>query len=116
MVPMLVAQVDAVDTILETATTGMENFEDAQAAASATAAGGLLVGGMLIFVVVASLIGVAFLVWWIIQIIDLSKRDFPQKSTWMVLMILSLVFGLNWIMSIVYHFSVVKKNLGAKAA
>jgi len=115
MLPTLLSQVNAVDMVVETATVGFEEF-DSGATAAATAAGGLFVGGMLIFVIIASVIGVVFLVWWIMQIIDLANRDFPQKSTWLILMILSLVFGLNWIMSIVYHFSIVKKGIGKKAA
>lgn len=114
MITMLLSQVDSADTALESTITGLSNTE--AEAAAATAAGGLLVGGMLIFAVIGGIIALALLIWWITQIIDLAGRDFPEKGTWMLLMILSLILGLNLIMSIVYHFSVVKKGLGKKAA
>lgn len=107
-------EAEDIEMIIGTATTDLTGL-DVGAAAAATAAGGLFVGGMLVLIIIASIIGIIFLVWWIIQIIDLSSRDFPQKSTWLILMIASLFLGLNWIMSIVYHFSITKKGIGKKA-
>ncbi len=86
-------------------------------AATAAKVGLTLGAGLLAFIWIYSLICLAFLVWWIILIIDLSKRDFPEKTTWMVIMIVGLVIGLIWLVDLLYYFMVVKKtNGGAKPA
>jgi len=49
--------------------------------AAAAAAGATILGGMLIFWIIAGLIGLLFFIWWIILVIDLSKIiGFPLVS------------------------------------
>jgi len=54
--------------------------EDVQAAAAAVGGAGLFVGGMIIFWVIAGIIGLVFFIWWIILLVDLLNRDFEQKT------------------------------------
>ncbi|HLC38793.1 MAG TPA: hypothetical protein VJJ80_01555 [Patescibacteria group bacterium] len=77
--------------------------------AAAAAAGATILGGMLIFWIIAGLIGLLFFIWWIILVIDLSKRDFPEKTTWLIVMILGLLLGFLWLADLLYYFMVVKK-------
>jgi glucan phosphoethanolaminetransferase (alkaline phosphatase superfamily) len=112
MLPVLLAQADG---LTETVDFSALAQSEAAAAAASTAAVGLGIG-MIIFIIIGSIIGLIFLIWWIVLLIDLSKREFEQKSLWMVLMILSFFLGFIVIMDIVYYFAVKKPNLGAKAA
>ena len=82
-------------------------------AVAATTASGLAIGLIMLWVVAVA-IGLAFLIWWIVLIVDLVNRDFPEKSTWMIVMILGFVLGFLWLACILYYFMVVKKNLGSK--
>jgi Kef-type K+ transport system membrane component KefB len=86
---------------------------DATDAAAAAVGVGIL-GGLFLVWLIIGLLSLAFFIWWIVLIIDLTKRDFPQKSTYMILMIVSLVLGFYWIMDFVYYFGVVKKGVGTK--
>jgi len=113
MLPVLLAQADSV------AETAIANFDasavsNEAAAAVATGAGTAVLGGLIILWIVLALVGLFFFVWWIILLVDLSKRDFPQKSTYMILMILSLFFGFMWLMDLIYYFAIVKNNVGVK--
>ena len=95
----------------------MEAQKAAEAAAAATAGAGLFFGGLLIFWAIFGLLSFAFFIWWIFLIIDLAKRDFPQKSTYLILMIVSLFVPFMLIvMDFVYYFGVVKKGVGTKSA
>jgi hypothetical protein len=49
-------------------------------------------------------------------LVDLSKRDFPEKSTYLALMIVSFFLGFMWLMDLIYYFAVVRKNVGTKSA
>jgi len=62
---------------------------------------------------VAIVVGIAFLVWTIMMIIDVTKRgdDFEQKTLWLVLLIAGLVLGFSLIVTPLYFF-MVKKKLG----
>lgn len=83
-----------------------------QAAASAAAAaqtGIALSMGLLAFFWIYGLICLAFFVWWIVLLVDLSKRDFPEKTTWMIILIVGFVIGLVWLVDLLYYFMVVKK-------
>lgn len=112
MLPLQLAQVAEV-----TETVDWSALADAEAAAAVagTAAVGLGIG-MIIFWIIAVVVGLVFLIWWIVLLVDLTKRDFPQKNTWLILMILGLVFGFVIIIDLVYYFAVVKQNLGSKSA
>jgi len=87
--------------------------------AAAVAVGGGLAAlgiGVALIAILGGLIGLFFFVWWIILLVDLAKREFPQKSTYLVLMILSLFLGFYWLMDLIYYFAIVKPNVGTKKA
>jgi Kef-type K+ transport system membrane component KefB len=117
MLPILLAQAEQTVEAMPTVDwSAIPSSADA-AAAAALGTGAVALGvGMMIFIAIASLIGLIFLIWWIVLIIDLSKREFPQKSTYMILMILSLFLGFMWLMDLIYYFAIVKNNVGTKKA
>ena len=78
-------------------------------------AGAALGVGMLIFIGFMSLIGLAFLIFEIIMIVDCVKRQFEQRTVWLIVLIAGLFFGFGWIASIIYYFMVKRKNLGSTA-
>jgi hypothetical protein len=85
---------------------------DAAAAAAATTAAagfGALAIGWVIFWIIFGVISLIFFIWWIVLIIDLTKREFPEKNTWLIIMIVGLVVGLVWLVDLLYYFMVVKK-------
>lgn len=75
------------------------------------AAAGLGIG-MMIFFGIAMLIGLAFFIFWIMMLVDAIKRQWPERSTWMIILIVSMFFGLSWLASILYYFLVKRKNVG----
>jgi hypothetical protein len=110
----LLAQATDYSQELQDLQNSAQQAQDAYAQSAATAAAaaktGLALGaGFLAFIWIYSLICLAFFVWWIILIIDLSKRDFPEKTTWMIILIVGLVIGLVWLVDLLYYFMVVKK-------
>lgn len=110
MVLTLLAQ-----TADEVPTMAVPEVSDAAAKAAATGVG-LVWGGLMLFWVVAGLLSLVFFIWWIVLIIDLTKRDWPGKTTYLILMIVALfVPGMLPIMDLVYYFGVVKKGVGSKA-
>ena len=88
--------------------------EELEAVAGVVAGAGLLFGGMILLWVVLGLIFLAFLIWWIILLVDLVNRDFEQKTAYIVVMIVGLLLGFVWLVDLIYYFSVVKKDLGSK--
>lgn len=113
MLPVLLAQ--TADEL--SATVDLSALAESEAAAAAAATGAAAIGvGLIIFWIIAIVVGLIFLIWWIVLLVDLTKRDFAQKNTWLILMILGLVLGFVIIIDIVYYFAVVKQNLGAKTA
>jgi len=99
----------------EDATTMPNTASDAVAAAAGT---GLLAvwGGLMIFWLILVLVSVIFFIWWIVLLIDLTKREWPQKTTYLIIMIIGLFipFGLL-IVDLIYYFGVVKKGVGSKS-
>ena len=69
-------------------------------------AGAALGIGMLIFIGFMSLIGLAFLIFQIIMIVDCVKRQFEQRTVWLIVLIAGLFFGFGWIASIIYFSSI----------
>lgn len=110
---MLLAQadtaLDAADTIGQTLTP-----EEIKAAAGVATGAGLLFGGMAIVWVIVGLVGLVFLIWWIVLLIDLLNRDFEQKNTYLIVMIAGLVLGFVWLVDLIYYFGIVKKSVGTK--
>ena len=86
------------------------------ATATGTAAAGALFGGLLIFWLIAMVIGIALFIFWIFMLIDALKRtnwkQESDKNLWLILLIVGLVVGLAPLAAIVYYF-VVKRTLDA---
>lgn len=89
-------------------------------AASSTAAAGV-VGVILVFWIIALVIGLALFIFWIIMLIDAFKRtnwqDDSQKNLWLILLIVSIFVGLSGLAAILYYF-IIKRALdkGSKPA
>jgi flagellar basal body-associated protein FliL len=89
----------------------------AEDAAVATAFGGLI-WLMVCFWVVFSLIAIALFVFWVIAIVDCAQRkneEFPNatensKTTWLIILLVSWVAGLNGVAGLVYYFMVMRKK------
>lgn len=88
--------------------------DTATGAAAGTAMAGF-VGIWLIFFLIMVAVGIAFLIFWIIMLVDAFKRtnwqDESQKTTWLIILIASIFIGLSWLAAILYYF-IVKKALG----
>jgi Kef-type K+ transport system membrane component KefB len=69
-----------------------------------------------IFWIGFGLIYVVFFIWWIFLLMDLLKREWPEKNTWLIIMILGLVLGFVWLADLLYYFMVVKKSKGGGTA
>ena len=113
MISMLLAQaetvLDAADTVGQTLTP-----DEIEMAGKVATGAGLFLGGMAIVWVILAIIGLIFLIWWIILLIDLINRNFEQKTTYIIVMIVGLLLGLVWLVDIIYYFAIVKKGIGAK--
>lgn len=81
---------------------------------SSTAAVGILagLGGLLL---IFALLGLASFVFWVVMLIDALQRqnwqDDNQKNLWIVILIVSLFVGFNFIAALVYYF-MVRRPLG----
>jgi len=67
-------------------------------------------GGMMVFLLIIGAIAVITLVFWIFMLVDALKRtnweSDSQKTTWLVVLIISLVIGFHFIGALVYYFAV----------
>lgn len=79
------------------------------------AAAGALGVGFIAIMCVSIVIGLAFLAFNIWMIVDVAKREFAEKTLWLVLLIAGLLFGFGWIVAIVYYFMVKKPMDAGKA-
>ncbi len=77
--------------------------------AAAGAAGAAFLGGFVILWIIIGLLFLAFFIWWIFLLIDCINRDFPEKSTWLIILIVGLIFSFVWLVDLLYYFMVVKK-------
>ena len=113
MLPVLLAQ--GADSLSQSAEDLAQAEEDLANASIAISAGSTaFLGGLLIFWIIAAIIGLVFFIWWIVLLIDLTKRDFPQKQTYMIIMILGFFLGFVWLVDLIYYFGIVKKGVGTK--
>ncbi len=75
---------------------------------NAAAAG--IFGGFMIFFLIIAAIAIITLIFWIFMLIDAFKRtnwkDDNQKTTWLVVLIVSFVIGFHFIGALVYYFAV----------
>lgn len=83
---------------------------DAAAGAGAAALG----IGMIIFIGLMCLVGLALFIFWLVMLIDCVKRQFEQRNTWLLVLIISVFLGFSWLAAILYYFMVKRKNLGTK--
>jgi uncharacterized BrkB/YihY/UPF0761 family membrane protein len=84
--------------------------------ADSAAAGGIMAFGVGVWILVCCvlLISIVFLVFNIMMIMDVMKRteaEMPNKQTWMILLIVGLLFGFGPIVTLIYYFGP-KKKLG----
>lgn len=115
------AGVGSILALLPTVAHAAEDFttttDTANSAAAGTAAAGI-VGVVLIFWLIALVIGIAFFIFWIIMLIDAFKRtnwqDDNQKNLWLVILIVSIFVGLSGLAAILYYF-IIKRALDSKA-
>ncbi|HTK04808.1 MAG TPA: hypothetical protein VL500_04435 [Candidatus Eisenbacteria bacterium] len=68
----------------------------------------LAVAGIL--AILAILIGP--FVFWIFMVVDATKRQWPERNMWLIVLWLSLFFGLYLVSALLYYFLVQKKNVG----
>ena len=86
------------------------------ATATSTAAAGALFGGLAIVWLVLVVVGIAFLVFWILMLVDCLKRtnwkQESDKNLWLIILIVGFVVGLSWLAAVVYYFAI-KRSLDA---
>ena len=71
---------------------------------------GGIVGLMFILFILAVVIGV--FIFHIAMIVDCVRRDFKDRTIWLIVLIAGLFFGFGWIAAIIYYFTVKKPNVG----
>ncbi len=76
------------------------------------AAGAGIMGGLLLFLLFIVVLNVALLVFWVFMLVDCLKREWPEKNTWVVALIVSLFFGFHWLSGLLYYFMVKRPNIG----
>jgi hypothetical protein len=89
----------------------------ATSTASDTAGAGIGIAMMLVWCV-AALVGIGLLVFTVMMIIDVNKRDekvLPKKQMWMILMIVGLFVGGFGPLVAIYYYFARKKKLGPVA-
>ena len=111
MINMLLAQVPPIPALPSIET---PRVEESNALATILAGYGIVFGGFFLLWAVLALVGLIFLIWWVVLLIDLINRDFEQKTTYIVVMIVGLVLGFVWVVDIIYYFAIVKKGIGTK--
>lgn len=88
-----------------------DDYDYGTSAAAGTAVAGF-VGVWLIIALIFAAVGIAFLIFWIIMLVDAFKRtnwqDESQKTTWLIILIASIFVGLSWLAAILYYFMVKK--------
>ena len=77
--------------------------------ADSAAAGGIL-AGLAVFWIIFLIIGLVLFVFWIIMLIDAFKRtnwkQESDKNTWLIVLIVGFVLGLGGLAAIIYYFAV----------
>ena len=91
-----------------------QTFQNPSSVASA-AAGSAVVGGVFLFVACIFLLAFAFFILWVFMVIDCLKREWADKNTWLIILIVSIFVGLHWLSAILYFVLVKQKNLGTIA-
>ncbi len=103
------AQTDLNELDFNYTTTTTLNEADAEALAGLGV--GMGVFGIVI-AIIAGLIGLFFLIFWIMMLVDCIKREFPNRGVWLAVLIITFFIGWSWLACILYYFMVKKKNVG----
>ncbi len=101
-------------------------LQDSSTTASDAAASALCGGFGLLYLACYGIIIIAAIglfVFWLIMLIDCIQRqevDFPNstgnsKTIWLVALLVAWIFGLNWLVAILYYFMVKRKAPRGKA-
>lgn len=72
--------------------------------------GTTIIGGtffLIMSIIVLALLSLAFQIW---MIVDCAKREFGDKTLWLVLLVLGFFMQYGLIVSIVYYFVVKKED------
>jgi magnesium-transporting ATPase (P-type) len=51
----------------------------------------------------------AFIIWMLIDCINRDEKDFKDRTLWIILLIIGILSGYSWILSIVYYFAIKRK-------
>ena len=75
---------------------------------------GNLLGGIvgLMFIVSLLVLVVGLFIFHVVMLVDCIKRDFRDRTMWLIILIAGLFVGFGWIAAIVYYFTVKKPNVG----
>lgn len=92
-------------------TTTTTTLNENDAAALAGLGVGMGIFGIII-AIIGALIGLFFLVFWIMMLVDCIKREFPNRGVWLAVLIITFFIGWSWLAAIIYYFMVKKKNVG----
>lgn len=74
------------------------------------------VGIMMLFMLTMVGLVIGLVVLWVLMLLDAIKREWPEKSTWLAILIISLFAGLHWLAAILYYVLVKQKNVGKMPA
>jgi len=66
------------------------------------------------FFVLMSLTMLAFAIFWILMIIDAWKRDWRDRTLWLLVLVFSVFVGLHWLSALLYYFLVKRKDIGGR--
>ena len=82
--------------------------DDQVSTAAGVALAGIFGSFVLIWIIVG-ILGLIFLIWWVVLLIDCINRDFPDRNTWLIILIIGFLLGFIWLVDILYYFLVIKK-------
>ncbi len=85
--------------------------DDGSGARAAGFAAGF-VGVMMLFLLLGAALFIGLLVLWVLMLIDCIKREWPEKTAWTAILVLSFFMGLHWLSAVLYYFLVKQKNPG----
>ncbi len=69
-------------------------------------------GGFGLFVALFALVCVALFILWVVMVLDCVKRDFPERSAWLAILLISLFVNMYWLAAILYYVLIRTKNVG----
>lgn len=81
-----------------------------------TAFGMFGVGIMMLFMLTMVGLVIGLVVLWVWMLLDALQREWPEKSTWIAILIVSLFAGLHWLSALLYYVLVKQKNVGKMPA